>query len=238
MKWTKTIVIALYALIAVCVGLATIVEKYRGTSFVGEHIYGAWWFVALWAILTVCALAYIMQQRLYKRFAVMLLHFALVVILAGALTTHLFAESGTVRLRTGMTELSYADKDSKLHRLPFSLTLKEFNIVNYPGTDAPLDYQSVITYSDDNGSTNEVVVSMNSIGYVEGYRLFQRSYDSDGGGVALQRILHFGRAMLVPTIRAKRNGSGCSRPPLFSLLSSLFTTITVTTLPPQAVPPT
>ncbi len=185
MKWTKTIVIALYALIAVCVGLATIVEKYRGTAFVGEHIYGAWWFVALWAILTVCALAYIMQQRLYKRFAVMLLHFALVVVLAGALTTHLFAESGTVRLRTGMTELSYADKDSKLHRLPFSLTLKEFNIVNYPGTDAPLDYQSVITYSDDNGSTNEVVVSMNSIGYVEGYRLFQRSYDSDGGGVAL-----------------------------------------------------
>ena len=185
MKWTKTIVIALYALIAVCVGLATIVEKYRGTAFVGEHIYGAWWFVALWAILTVCALAYIMQQRLYKRFAVMLLHFALVVVLAGALTTHLFAESGTVRLRTGMTELSYADKDSKLHRLPFSLMLKEFNIVNYPGTDAPLDYQSVITYSDDNGSTNEVVVSMNSIGYVEGYRLFQRSYDSDGGGVAL-----------------------------------------------------
>ena len=162
-------IIALYALIIVCIGLATVIEKYRGTAFVNEYIYGAWWFSTLWAVLTVTALAYIMKQRLYKCAAVMLLHLSFVVILAGALTTHLFARSGTVRLRTGNSV-----------NAPISLTLKEFRIVNYPGTDAPLDYQSVILHGD-----KEVLVSMNNIGKIDGYRLFQKSYDSDGEGVTL-----------------------------------------------------
>ena len=147
---------ALYILIVVCIGLATIIEKYRGTTFVSEQIYGAWWFSALWAVLTVTACAYMLKQRLYRRMAVFLLHLSFVVILAGALTTHLFAKRGTVRLRTGVAENTYIDKESRIEQLPFSLTLKEFRIVNYPGTDAPLDYQSVIRSSHD-----EVIVSMN-----------------------------------------------------------------------------
>ena len=171
---------ALYILIVVCIGLATIIEKYRGTTFVSEQIYGAWWFSALWAVLTVTACAYMLKQRLYKRMAVFLLHLSFVVILAGALTTHLFAKRGTVRLRTGVAENTYIDKESRIEQLPFSLTLKEFRIVNYPGTDAPLDYQSVIRSSHD-----EVIVSMNNIGRLDGYRLFQQSYDTDGEGVTL-----------------------------------------------------
>lgn len=49
-------IMVLYTLIVACIGFATIIEKYEGTTFVGEHIYGAWWFVALWAVLTVAAL--------------------------------------------------------------------------------------------------------------------------------------------------------------------------------------
>ena len=173
-------IMVLYTLIVACIGFATVIEKYEGTTFVGEHIYGAWWFVALWAVLTVAALAYMVEQRVYKRSAVMLLHLSFVVILAGALTTHLFARRGTVRLRTGVPEIIYVDKDHKVEHLPFSLTLKEFRIINYPGTDAPLDYQSVILHGE-----KEVLVSMNNIGYIEGYRLFQQSYDSDGNGVLL-----------------------------------------------------
>ena len=187
MKSTKIIIIALYTLIVVCIGFATVIEKYRGTSFVDEQIYGAWWFSALWAVLTVAALAYIMQQRLYKRVAVMLLHLSFVVILAGALTTHLFARRGIVRLRTNIPEMTYVDKDNRVGHLPFMLTLKEFRIINYPGTDAPLDYQSVILSSvvGDLQSTTETHVSMNHIGNIDGYRLFQQGYDSDGKGVTL-----------------------------------------------------
>ena len=177
---SKKIIIALYILIAVCIGLATIIERYHGTAFVGEHIYGAWWFSALWAVLTVASFAYIMQQRMYKRLAVFLLHISFIVILAGALTTHLFAKRGTVRLRTGIAEINYIDTENHVERFPFSLTLKEFRIVNYPGTDAALDYQSVIE-----SGHEEMLVSMNHIGYIDGYRLFQQSYDTDGEGVTL-----------------------------------------------------
>ena len=193
MKRTKILIGSLYTLIVVCIGLATVVEKYRGTAYVGENIYGAWWFSALWAVLTVAALAYIVKRRLYKRLAVFVLHLAFVVILAGALTTHLFARRGTVRLRTGVPEMTYVDSDHHVQQLPFSLALKEFRIVNYPGTDAPLDYQSTIQCTMHNaqctmkGDTlkNEFRVSMNHIGNIDGYRLFQQSYDSDGQGVTL-----------------------------------------------------
>ena len=200
MKRTKILIGSLYTLIVVCIGLATVVEKYRGTAYVGENIYGAWWFSALWAVLTVAALAYIMKRRLYKRLAVFVLHLAFVVILVGALTTHIFARRGTVRLRTGVPEMTYVDSDHHVQQLPFSLALKEFRIVNYPGTDAPLDYQSTIQCTMHNaqctmhnaqctmkGDTlkNEFRVSMNHIGNIDGYRLFQQSYDSDGQGVTL-----------------------------------------------------
>ena len=187
MKRHKGIVIALYTLVIACIGLATVIEKYRGTDYVSEHIYGAWWFSALWAMLTVAGLASIMQQRLYKRMSLLLLHGAFVVILAGALTTHLFAQRGTVRLRTNIAEQSFTGNDSRVRPLPFTLTLKDFHIVNYPGTDAPLDYQSTLlcTRPSRQDSMEQVCVSMNHIGMIEGYRLFQHSYDSDGEGVTL-----------------------------------------------------
>ena len=187
----KRLIFTLYILLVVCIGFATVVEKYRGTAFVGEHIYGAWWFSALWAVLTVASLAYIMKQHLYKRMAVMLLHLSFVVILVGALVTHLTAQRDTIHLRVGIP----------YHLTSTSqITLKEFRIINYPGTDAPLDYQSVILHG-----SEQVLVSMNKVGNIDNYRLFQQSYDSDGAGVSLGlsydpygiAITYFGYLMLL-----------------------------------------
>ena len=181
----KKLIGSLYALIVVCIGVATIIEKYQGTSFVGEHIYGSWWFVVMWAALTVAACIYMCQQRLYRRLAVMMLHASFVVILVGALTTWLTARRGTVNLRLHQPTAEYRDAHGVMHQLPFTLQLKEFRIVNYPGTDVPLDYQSVIQSRGDAEAGNEFVVSMNNVGNVSGYRLFQSGYDSDGQGVSL-----------------------------------------------------
>lgn len=182
---TKKLIATLYTLIIVCIGLATVIEKYQGTSFVSEHVYGSWWFVVLWAVLTVVACVYLYQQKLYKRVAVMWLHVSFVVILAGALTTWLTARRGMVSLRISQPVTVYCDDDGQFHQLPFTLHLKEFQIVSYPGTDAPLDYQSIIRVEQKAKATEEVVVSMNHIGNVGGYRLFQSSYDNDGLGVLL-----------------------------------------------------
>ena len=181
---------ALYALIVVCIGLATVIEKYHGTAFVSEHIYGAWWFSALWGVLTVASCACFIKKKLYKRFAIFLLHMAFVVILIGAFVTHLTASSDTIHLRVNQTyNLSPTNP----------IKLKEFRIVNYPGTDAPMDYQSVLGFKvqgsrfldEPSGKAErrvqekEILVSMNHIGNIDGYRLFQKSYDSDGEGVTL-----------------------------------------------------
>jgi len=190
-KLIKKVIFTLYILLVVCIGFATVVEKYRGTAFVGEHIYGAWWFSALWAVLTVASLAYIMKQHLYKRMAVMLLHLSFVVILVGAFVTHLTAQRDTIHLRVG---IPYHLTSSS------QITLKEFRIINYPGTDAPLDYQSVILHGNE-----QVLVSMNKVGNIDNYRLFQQSYDSDGAGVSLGlsydpygiAITYFGYLMLL-----------------------------------------
>ncbi|MBQ9203313.1 MAG: cytochrome c biogenesis protein CcsA [Prevotella sp.] len=175
----------LYILIVVCIGAATVIEKYKGTSFVSDYIYGSWWFVVLWAALTVAACLYMCQRRLYRRFGVMLLHAALVVILAGALTTWLTGHRGTVSLRVNRQTTQYQDTKGQSRQLPFTLRLKEFRVVNYPGTDAPLDYQSIVGVTRAATHTTEVMVSMNHIGSVDGYRLFQSSYDTDGQGVTL-----------------------------------------------------
>ena len=177
----KKLFFALYMLIMACIGFATVIEKYLGTSFVSGHIYATWWFSALWATLASMACAYIIKRRLYKRAALMLLHMSFIVILAGALTTHLFSHNGTISLRTGTAVSAYTDKDGNQQMLPFSLMLKEFRIVNYPGTDAPLDYQSIIQHT----GGEDIVVSMNNVGHINGYRFFQSSYDTDGEGVSL-----------------------------------------------------
>ena len=181
----KKLIGSLYALIVVCIGVATIIEKYQGTSFVSEHVSGSWWFVVMWAALTVAACIYMCQQRLYRRLAVMMLHASFVIILVGALTTWLTARRGTVNLRLHQPTAEYCDAHGVMHQLPFTLQLKEFRIVNYPGTDVPLDYQSVIQSRGDAEAGNEFVVSMNNVGNVSGYRLFQSGYDSDGQGVSL-----------------------------------------------------
>ena len=181
---TKKLIMTLYTLVVVCIGFATIIEKFEGTSYVSERIYGAWWFVVLWALLAVSVVVYIVRVRLYRRLAVTFLHASFVVILAGALLTYLTAERGTVNLRTGKAVTSFARNDGTEGRFPFSLELEDFKVVNYPGTDAALDYQSIVDVKSA-GVSQRLAISMNNIGKTEGYRLFQSSYDSDGQGVSL-----------------------------------------------------
>lgn len=175
----KTILTTAGALI-VTMMTATFIERFRGTDYVGEQIYGSWWFVALWAVMAIASLAYSLRRKLHKRLAVMMLHISFVVILAGALTTFLTARRGKVHLRQGIPTNTYSHDDGRSELLPFTLELTKFNIEYYPGTDAPMDYASVI---ESGGET--ISVSMNSIGSIQGYRFFQSGYDEDMQGTYL-----------------------------------------------------
>lgn len=176
------------AAVVIVMAIATIVEKIHGTTFVSTKIYSTWWFSAIWGILAVASIARIITSGMQKTLTVLMLHISFVVILAGALTTHLTSKKGYLHLRCSETARLYTEQssngDMRTATLPFSVTLNDFNIKNYEGTTTHSDYASHLTFSTDEGSTNETV-SMNNIAVVEGYRFYQTSFDRDMKGSIL-----------------------------------------------------
>ncbi|PTL32995.1 cytochrome C biogenesis protein [Prevotella sp. oral taxon 376] len=184
----KKLLAALYILVILAMGTATIVEKYEGTGFVSTHFYGTWWFSLLWAALTACAVIYIARQRM-RKWNLLLLHLSLVIILAGALLTRLTSFKGAMHLRMGETTNEYFESgesmmDRNAKKLPFHLRLNKFSVRYHEGTDAAADYISEITAIEGNDQT-EGLVSMNNIFSYKGVRIYQSSYDEDGKGSVL-----------------------------------------------------
>lgn len=183
----KKTLFALYIIVLVCMGGATIVEKYHGTGYVAGHIYGSWWFSVLWALLAAVAIFYFIRMKV-RRCSVVALHLSFVVILAGALVTHVSSKSGRVHLRVGETVDTYMEmgkNDSIVeHKLPFMLRLDAFGIKYHEGTEAESDYESVFTVIDGD-KTLKGRVSMNNIYSYRSVRLYQSSYDGDRRGSVL-----------------------------------------------------
>ena len=82
------------AAVVIVMAIATIVEKIHGTTFVSTKIYSTWWFSAIWGILAIASIARIITSGMQKTLTVLTLHISFVVILAGALTTHLTSKKG------------------------------------------------------------------------------------------------------------------------------------------------
>lgn len=180
MKTIKKILEALYVLIIVVMATATIIGKYAGNDFADAHIYGSWWFCLLWALGVAAGIAYFVQSRI-RRPSVVVLHLSFVVILAGALITHVTAKRGMVHLRQGLATNTYINQDGHEGKLPFTIKLNRFRVDYHAGNAAAMDYESNVTISD--GTTKETYnVSMNHIYNGHGTRLYQSSYDPDMQG--------------------------------------------------------
>ena len=183
----KKIIFILYILVLVCMAAATIVEKSQGTDYAHAHYYGAWWFILIWAVLAALGAFYIIKRKV-KCASTLALHLSFIIILAGALLTHISAKRGMIHLRIGQPTDTYMAQDEeqgmKEEKLPFSLCLKEFEAKMHDGTNAAADYSSKFTVIDgDDKSEGEV--SMNNIYSHRSYRLYQSSYDEDGKGSVL-----------------------------------------------------
>lgn len=183
----KKIIFILYILVLVCMAAATIVEKSQGTDYAHAHYYGAWWFILIWAVLAALGAFYIIKRKV-KCASTLALHLSFIIILAGALLTHISAKRGMIHLRIGQPTDTYMAQDEeqgmKEEKLPFSLCLKKFEAKMHDGTNAVADYSSKFTVIDgDDKSEGEV--SMNNIYSHRSYRLYQSSYDEDGKGSVL-----------------------------------------------------
>ncbi len=107
-----------------------------------------------------------------RPFNIVLLHLSLLFIITGALVTFFCGKSGSVVLLPG-------EKLSGV--FPFGITLEGFEVKYYPGSERPSDYVSTVQI--DEGE--QIVISMNNIGKVDGWRLYQEDYNLEDGSSTL-----------------------------------------------------
>ena len=183
---TSIVLLLVYAL---ALALATFVEKYHGTEAAKMMIYYSPWLILLqfFLVLNFCTSVHRYQLLKQRRWGFILVHFSFIIILAGALTSHLTGEEGYLHIREGESSNELIVNTSKgmtTHDLPFFIELEKFTLTRYPGSSSPSSYESDLLVHVD-GEVRREKVFMNNVLDLKGYRFFQASYDSDELGTIL-----------------------------------------------------
>ena len=163
----------------------TIVEKLRGADFASSHVYGTWWFVALWAAFFIEAAVLTFRDNNWKKPVVLTLFLATTCILLGAFLTKTTGQHGRMKLEPNRPNSQfYIEKNGDITKvaLPFTLVLDHFEIETYPNSQKPKDYISHLQVQD-GGTTTETIISMNNILKRDGYRFYQSDYDDKGNSI-------------------------------------------------------
>lgn len=122
-------------------------------------------------------------MRVHRQCIIFGIHFSFALILFGALITHVDGKQGVLHLRIGDTNIKeFIKSDNKPESLPFEVSLKDFELKYYAGTNAPMDYISILKITDDN-EVIEGTVSMNKIYTYKNYRFYQSGYDDEQGTI-------------------------------------------------------
>ena len=177
----------LYALI---LAAATFVENSYGPAAAREHFYYAPWFILLQLLQAVNLLAMFLQGSYFKRISKgsLIFHGAFVFIWLGAAVTHYVGVTGIMHIREGETVSSMMrDEGAGMGNasLPFSVTLDDFRLQRYPGSHSPMSYESDLVIKKGDETPVQATVRMNKVIDIDGYRLFQSSFDPDEQGTIL-----------------------------------------------------
>ena len=184
----KTMIVLL-ALYAISMAAATVIEKAHGTMLAKVAIYYSPLFFLLQFLLIVnfAMLAIRYHWFKWKRLGLLMVHFSLIIILLGAMITHIFGQEGTLHLREGETSdnvIVETNRGQSILTLPFKVELVKFTLTRYSGSMSPSSYESELIVHID-GTTRRERVYMNNVLDVKGYRFFQALYDTDEEGTIL-----------------------------------------------------
>ena len=178
-KFLKYTVGIIWVLILLVLMSITVVEKVYDAEFAQQQLYSSSAFLILWCLFTLLSCIYILRRKLYRRRIVLMLHFSLLVILLGALGTWCLAERGRIHLSAGQSTSEFIGDDEQTYKLPFELSLKDFQIDYYKGTSTPMDFVSRVEVRRADGRSEEGVISMNNIFSCDNYRFYQTGYDEE-----------------------------------------------------------
>ncbi|MBO6024428.1 MAG: cytochrome c biogenesis protein CcsA [Bacteroidales bacterium] len=185
MKYIRHITSVLVIILIAVLAAGTIVEKMHGSEFALAHVYSAWWFVGLWALVAIMIVIMMAKCRMWKRLSIGALHLSFLLILLGALLTMLTGQHGRMKLEPNRPNSNFFIQDNgeiTKEALPFSLTLDHFEIEKYPNSDKPKDYVSYLQLKE--GETHQdIVISMNHILKHKHYRFYQSDYDEKGNSI-------------------------------------------------------
>ena len=185
MKNLRHIVTILVISLIVVLAAGTVVESLHGSDYAVAHVYGAWWFVGLWAVLAGLMVAMAVKCKMWKRMADCTLHLAILFILLGALLTMLTGQHGRMMLELGKPIHTFYEGNATENHpvdLPFALTLDRFEIETYANSNKPKDYISYLQITDGDIQEDKVI-SMNHILKHRHYRFYQSDYDEQGNSI-------------------------------------------------------
>ena len=185
MKNIRHILSVLLIALVVAMAAGTVVEMRHGNDYALSHVYGSWWFVALWALLALGIIVMMIVRKSWKRPVVCALHSSVLLILLGALLTMTTGQHGEMTLQPHVDNKQFTIEkhgESRIEALPFSLTLDRFEVETYPGTHTPMDFVSYLQIRD-GGTTTDAKISMNNILKYRHYRFYQSDYDEEGNSV-------------------------------------------------------
>ena len=185
MKYLRHITSVLVIVLIAVLAAGTVIKKLHGSEFALAHIYSAWWFVGLWALMACLIIFMAVKCRIWKRLSVCALHLSILLILLGALLTMLTGQHGRMKLEPNRPNSHFFIQDKgeiTKEALTFSLILDRFEIEKYPNSNKPKDYISYLQLND--GKTHQdIVISMNNILRHKHYRFYQSDYDEQGNSI-------------------------------------------------------
>jgi cytochrome c-type biogenesis protein CcsB len=181
------ITVALLVIILVVLAAGTIVESRQGAE-AARGVYYAPWFDGLLGAFALNLLAGLIDKWPWgrQRVGFALTHSSMLVILAGALLSHLGGTSGRMSLWEGEESSTFVQtpepgKEIK-RELPFTVHLDKFEVDVYPGTMRPAMFRSTVTVKDKGAATGfAAAIQMNHELTHGGYKLFQSSYQVQDG---------------------------------------------------------
>lgn len=141
--------------------IATFFEKMYGSYIVQEYIYHSPLFIFLWVAIAVAAMIYMVSAT--KRPAVIMLHSAFVLVLAGALITFFTSKRGEVELSLNAAQSSmFINHKGNLERMPFRMSLLELDTDYEKDLMSPMDYSAAVEVSAGGAETDTLSLSMNN----------------------------------------------------------------------------
>lgn len=147
------------------------------TAFMPPAVYSSWWWMTFWCVIALAICIVMRRKQLWHRPAVFILHLSFLLMLAGGGTTALTAKRGTLHLSPGITADIFVAENGDSLPLPTAITLKKFEPEYYPGMSIPRDFHSYL----ETAAGIKLHISMNHIGHIDGYRLYQTGFDGLGG---------------------------------------------------------